>query len=272
MIPQSRDDPTPEEVASFFMRHFVPIQFTFSHINSESSIEYATKAFSAFVISVNNIWFLITAGHCIGKVDKCLRAGWLIENCLLLDGFGSEAKHHDAPHFDYLKEAHTYQDDRDLGLDYGVIVLREYYVNLLRANGVVALDETAWLDKPESPKAYFLMGLPDELQEMSVKLSKIQPMLIELEQTLEPPDLLVKEFDRFYANIVSKESPESISGMSGGPILAIQEKSDGNLEYRLVAIQSSWIKDTRVIAACYVRDIALHLDWLMKNPPWETSS
>ncbi len=255
-----QEDSSPNQMVSFFMKHVVPIHFTFQK-DSDTASEKVGKVYSAFVLSVNEVWFLVTAGHCLRDIEGYLHTGWEIKTCLLLDGLSSEAKDGNALVFDYMSGAPSPIRDETKGLDYGIILLRPYYVHLLKANGIVAFDENAWLTPPSKADSYFMLGLPDEFQDVSSNQGRIQPALIKLEPTI-PPKALIKQLDRFYAHIVNPEEPKSIVGMSGAPIIAINESGD----YWLVAVQSTWLSSTRTIAGCRTRGLCLALDALMKKP------
>ena len=41
----------------------------------------------------------------------------------------------------------------------------------------------------------------------------------------------------------------SIKGMSGGPVVSIERGSDGELRYYLVAVQSAWLPESRIVRA-----------------------
>lgn len=59
---------TDPKVARLLNKHFVPLHFHFSKdgINKHPVI-------SAFVISISNEWFLVTAAHCLADVEKTLK-------------------------------------------------------------------------------------------------------------------------------------------------------------------------------------------------------
>jgi hypothetical protein len=60
------------------------------------------------------------------------------------------------------------------------------------------------------------------------------------------------KFPQFIGRI-NAEISFSIEGMSGGPIFGLTEKSDGTDEYTVVALQSRWIQDRRIILGCPLR-------------------
>jgi hypothetical protein len=84
-------------------------------------------------------------------------------------------------------------------------------------------------------------------------------MVLALAEELNPPEVLLKPFPRFYAKILTPEnSPDwqamgrDIRGMSGGPIIGVL-RDDFGLRYWVIGIQSGWVDTRRVIAASYLQ-------------------
>ena len=57
--------PTDAEIVGYFHRHVVALVFTFQKGSEKQSF-----AVTAFVLSVLDHWFLITAGHCIDLIEE----------------------------------------------------------------------------------------------------------------------------------------------------------------------------------------------------------
>jgi hypothetical protein len=51
---------------------------------------------------------------------------------------------------------------------------------------------------------------------------------------------------------VSSAKAPNIKGMSGGPILGLRGTPDGGLRYWVVALQSRWFEQSRIILGCPV--------------------
>jgi len=73
--------PLSDELVRYFCRHLVPIYF---HCQNK---KYTQKFIvTAFVLSVGESWFLVTAGHCISAIEKLIgELNCEIKKCLLLD-------------------------------------------------------------------------------------------------------------------------------------------------------------------------------------------
>jgi hypothetical protein len=46
-----------------------------------------------------------------------------------------------------------------------------------------------------------------------------------------------------------------INGMSGGPIFGFKRGEDGRMRYWVIALQSGWFPDKRIIFACRIRQL-----------------
>ena len=62
-----------DEIAGYFNRHCAPL---YMHIKKgEEEHHYV---FSAFVISIDDEWFLVTAGHCFHEINEATDADYSI--------------------------------------------------------------------------------------------------------------------------------------------------------------------------------------------------
>ena len=64
--------PPKDEVVGFFNQHMVPIFFTFKKEEKRHS-----GIITAFVLSILDEWFLVTAGHCIEQIEDNVKKIWL---------------------------------------------------------------------------------------------------------------------------------------------------------------------------------------------------
>ena len=65
---------TESDFLAFFHPHLVPIVFVF-----QKGAVTASYVVTAFVLSVQEQWFLVIAGHCLQKVDNCKAEGFSIQ-------------------------------------------------------------------------------------------------------------------------------------------------------------------------------------------------
>ena len=233
---------------------------------------------STFVISVRDVWFLITAGHVLRDVERRLKDGRQIVKARLVDGFATnETLPPIVFPFSDTPEWHVFSG----GLDYALFPLRPLYALQLMEGGVVPLNEESWTDAPEEPDAYYLLGFPDQATDVSVNsrsdggvvnVSTGTPLLPVVRVT-DPPDTMKLAAERFYAKVPvvagsgdgRDTSLTDISGMSGGPVFAVAHEGKETLRYWVVAVQSSWLEDSRVLAACPIEPLVNGISRCMRQ-------
>jgi len=234
--------------------------------NKQSDFAPDTFTVSTFVVSIKNIWFLVTAGHILKDLQSRLDNGRRISKSRLfvLHGLISHPPSFKSIPFN-LEDTprwYIYED----GLDYAVIPLRPAFVNPLIADGIIALNENHWKDYPEKNGEYFLLGFPAQAQDISIISSGekgnvnyvIECPLLPVFPVSDPPEVLKRQNERFYAKVPITKGINNdpnfeltdIDGMSGGPLFVIKWTDDNKIEYWLVAVQSGWHKPTRILAAC----------------------
>lgn len=235
-----------DEIVKYFNRHVVPVFFTLQK-------EQDTQNFvlTAFVLSISDQWFLITAGHCIRCIENLVKDhGYEIARCLLIDSLGSGAVHRELIPFGYQESQPTYLSD-GYGFDYGVMVLSPYYKQLLEANKVEALSERVWKEQPAKVDFHLLLGIPAEFVQVDLECLRLVPTLRPVTALDQRPEGFADvEATLFYGRIALGEDVHSIEGMSGGPVFAFHQNEQGELRYWLIALQSSWLPKSRFVAAC----------------------
>lgn len=274
MTTNSDIDELPSGFLYAFSRHIVSLSWLDASIDTDGPTDdpddYDPKAFSisAFVISVRDIWFLVTAGHILRDLDSRLKAGRRIVKSRLIDGFASQESFPPIPFM--LGDALQWYVFEN-GLDYALIPLPPTFARQLIAGGVSALTEPAWTDMADSLDGYFLLGFPDQGADITVtsnrakgnvKVSLGMPLL-PIQRVDDPPDVLKCDTERFYArvpitagNVDGKSiTLTDIDGMSGGPIFAVKRTDTDRFRYWLVAVQSGWAPKSRVLAACPIQPL-----------------
>jgi hypothetical protein len=232
-----------ELLMSLFQRHFVALRVRVTKGN-----EVMWETYSAFVMEVAGDWYLVTAGHCIDKVEKMRGLGYSV-SAEIFDGLARSSKFNTRIPFDYESSMPISLDE--FGADFGVMRISFLYRKQLEANGIMPLDERVWKLRPQKyePIAFLLLGIPHELTIEQGKVITYYPSIHSLKPLPVRPDFIPEpKVPTFYGTIDLGEDLQSIVGMSGGPIFSIQE-SNGQIRYWLHALQSSWYRKERIVTA-----------------------
>lgn len=235
----------------FFARHFVAITVTY-RVNAEGEIgPVRFAAYSGTLMFVLNTCCILTAGHVVEDIDEQL-ANPEIEILAfhLADTFGNGAVTERPIPFDFRSAARFAINDDELALDFGVIALHPHYVKLLSLHGMVALDEKNWAHQHKVAMSHhFVIGLPAEL--VSTTLDEAGSARVEMKivplREVGHAELSGPKYPRFCGKIIGDMSFESMRGMSGGPIIGLNQDAS---TYWIVAIQSSWSKESRLAFGC----------------------
>jgi hypothetical protein len=177
----------------------------------------------------------------------------------LIDTWSFGAISRDPIPFDLIGAPKIYLDNDADGLDFGFISIHPYYRRLLEANQVVVLDEQHWQHLHEATfTSYGVLGIPREWVRAQVRstfsetciTSTAAPVFFPVAWVDDPPaELLNTTCPRFIGRLPDLIPLESIDGMSGGPIFGFRQEN-GSLRYWIVAIQSSWRKNEKIICGC----------------------
>jgi len=197
-------------------------------------------------------------------LPKCHRV-----ECSLFDAWHKSASRDPIP-FALLEAKHFVVDDED-GLDLGLVHLEPMHQRMLRENGIQAFEEKARRNPPRDMLRYAVIGFPDQFIERRATSSgfvqlSVSPTLVYLEGVAPPPEM-AKPFPRFYGKLPDRlynqhtgASLDGMKGFSGGPILGFKMNSEGQMKYFLVAVQSAWRPDLRVVVGPLMSVVAAELD------------
>ncbi|MFO0875179.1 MAG: hypothetical protein U0575_14580 [Phycisphaerales bacterium] len=217
---------------------------------------------SAFVVSVRGMWFLVTAGHVLDGRASRIAAGRRIASTLLFDACAGNS--FPGILID-LEGCPALRHDNNHGWDYGIVLLRPYYAQLLAAGGIKPVSERAWSNQPSDVFARVMLGVPGELRRPVIvkqgSQTKAQSssawVLFGLQPARHIPECFGEDRDiRIYGVVAPGEVVEDgvgtpitdIRGTSGGPIFDLHRDAEGRAVYSLVGVQSSWHKPTGTIS------------------------
>lgn len=246
--------PTEQDAASFLRwmcRYLVAMQVRYDVHNSDGSIKPVVILFSGFVLRLHGCSFWVTAGHCIKKLERELMdsPGVHIHHIHLMDYFGTDAVHQHMIAFPY-ERGDAKWFFREKVYDFVLVPLRHLYCMNLATNGVQVVERHMWFERtPRNYIAYKMVGLPANRirpNEISGNMN-VEPFVVPVEP-LEPNELEEPPEDGwFIGRLPTDPRLEDIEGMSGGPIYGFWKDENGVTHYAIIALQSSWNKDTRVI-------------------------
>lgn len=246
----------------YLSRHLVVLCGTYQIGESNPPVE-KHFTYSGCIVSVNDSFFILTAGHAIKNFTEATKCdSFRLTSCVLADYFGIDAKHAQSYPYNIDACAKLVQFDEVSGLDFALLEIDDILKRNLEANGILPFP--LWVDGP-SPVVnidqYGLLGFPDDRTDLiATPLSRkteigVRPVYLVI-QRLE--DDTQKVCPRFAANLLaSAEEIRSIVGTSGGPIIGLSMQDDGTSRYYLIAIQSTWDRNSRKIYATLMSAIQI---------------
>ena len=182
------------------------------------------------------------------------------EVCIISSGFADyfeDASHQHIVPFTYEPDG-FYIDRGDIGLDLPVPI--EPTRRAFEANGVVAVSRVNRVRQSSVTfSIYHMLGFPSQpVQNSTVAASDgsigafMQPVMVRIDR-LDPNDVSGSPATTwFVGRIVPEATIPNIEGMSGGPIYGFRQGTDGRWYYHVVALQSRWRPESRIIFGCSV--------------------
>jgi hypothetical protein len=237
--------------------------------------KHQTVLYSGFLFEFENtlIWF--TAGHVTDQINKILsdnppknlKGRWIDwENIPGADSIPVN-----------FKEFHPFSG-WDYGRDLGMYILGPLETEIMKKNKHSICFHMEHVTNLQNfqPEGYYLLGFPENLREQT-RINQIQVysstlVCLPIEKIPFSTDLLFEEPDpnAFHGKIIFfPDSPNSqfmVPGMSGGPVIGIKRNPLKGIDYRLYAIQSKWLSESRLIRA---EPILEPIEWIAKI--WNSS-
>jgi hypothetical protein len=256
---------TAQDALRFFCQHLVGLSMKYTLPDGMREM----RAYSGFLLEVRGVWFYATAGHSLVNLFQALpRCANVTTH--LHDAWGTNAVQSSIP-FPLVDSWHVEVDEDESGLDVGLVVVEAIIRRNLEANGIRAFNEKAWRDPPLDMEAHKLLGIPDQLTTKRIDHDQdivlgVRPTLLSLTQVPAPPEM-EKSTPSFYGKLADRIADsetggtlDELSGLSGGPILGFRRNSEGQLKYWLVAVQSAWRRDLRVVRGPLMSELARQVD------------
>ncbi len=268
-----------QELVRFFCRHLVSLSGWYQIMNSDGvpSGEDKFFSYSGFIISIQGVWNFVTAGHILEDLEQKISSKNIkVREVMLVDKFGPNAVSQYSIPFDYTHAPKLFMNDEEEGLDFGLVILRPNYCDLLKANSIVPVLEENWKSIPdEFANNYVMLGLPQQfIQTMAIRdngskrmAASVAPAAVGIKRLYQIPEgVSATKFPRFIGKLAdSGYVLEDIDGMSGGPIIGFSQDWH---RYWIIAIQSSWLRQRRINFGCLVSVFANLVDeWLKTSKP-----
>jgi len=214
---------------------------------------------SGFLIAFRDSTWLITAGHFAHDLKELYERNKLVR-LMLCDAWSGTDGHGQAvpfPH-DWMRDWVIVGQDGDY--DVAMLKLPGNTVSLLEKGHITVAAEDEWRNPPKVFDSYELVGSPGEIiddnerqflgpQGQDVRhlatTVEIKRGVFKLEKIPTPANIVHPSFERFYAralNVPEAIKLDDIGGVSGGPILGIINKPNGERAYHTIAVQSAWLK------------------------------
>lgn len=264
------DVETTDNEAAFFKfmsRHLVALVSDYESYNEDGSLLKAgIGVASGFVIELHDQWYWVTAGHCLKRMDKAIKKGFLkiLSGCFM-DGFWIDAKFTKEffPPFAYTQGRGIAVDDMTIGLDFGMILLDDWIKQCFEKNGVVPVTRSNWIKQPTERMQHFrLLGIPenevgDPIIDGAMRTVNLSPVMVYVHQRDLATIPGAQSADCFAGQIHKDAKLETVHGMSGGPIYGFSQNAKGEWGYHVVALQSRQPPDDKsIIFGCSVEKFA----------------
>lgn len=222
---------------SFLSRHNVGLLFK----NERGQLQ---KIATAFLYEVDGQAMLITAGH----VFRDMHPDYAVE---LIDYAGPNPRVFATTPMRFGPDSVFINDNE--ASDFAVIRLSDFFKASLTANGVVPLTIAQIEANRDRAFDTFCMagftGSDDAALNRFIKARAIKATVCEdLPSSIDAPP------EGWFIGRIVVDS--SIRGMSGGPIFGFSRDVDGHISYKVVAIQSGWFPEAKIITGFRLFDLA----------------
>lgn len=234
-------------------KHLVVLSFVVQRFKEGKPTKLDGFHLSGWIINLHDHIFWATASHSLKLIDKEIEKGNMeIDSVRFVDCFGAEAKDDTSIPFHYEPGCGIFREGDEPGYDAALIPVDYLTMRGFLYNKVKAVGRANWIHQTGMQfDHYKMLGIPAHLTQFSVSKrgeisTGIRPVMIAIDAvdraTIKnpPPE------DWFVGRIHEDVEIESIEGMSGGPIYGFR-KTDENWFYHVVALQSRWREEERII-------------------------
>jgi hypothetical protein len=240
-------------------RHLVSLEVI---IKTERGFQRAL--YSGFLYEHRGFLFWITAGHCLDEIGEIRQHPKVEVVVARWHDKGSNIKAADAVPITLSSLGFVTAGAH--GYDVGAVLPSLNAQMLFRAGGrAIPFTPESWIGANATQRqGYYILGYPDEARDdirvetddahflnfMAKAVSLATALDLPPDHFTEPPEFWGKT-DSLYGRIELTDEHgievlEKIEGMSGGPVVSV-DREQGGVRYRLVGIQSSWLRQSRIV-------------------------
>ena len=157
-------------------------------------------------------------------------------------------------------------------IDFGLVSLLTLHKQQMEANHIQPITERDWMGIQNvefDDNKHFMLGFTERFTRYEQSLNpayieaSIQPMVIPITKLDPPPEEFKTTYPRFVGKLNDDFPFDDIKGMSGGPIFGFGKKEQDR--YWIVAVQSSWLPDERIIFGCPIQVIAAPIEAFLRS-------
>ena len=267
-----------EDMARWFRKHLLGLW-----IRGKVQGDVGHEFYTGFLLDYKDVLLWITAGHVIDRINGILsnqnvdtfQIRW-VDQC-------------DTPGADSIPIGRTLYcySATELNIDFGAIRIQGLEADNIRAcDENKPLTEGVWMGPDRAhPEGYYVLGYPKEgfetregvdpsgrewgVAEAKLACLPVERVEYEDRHRLRGSAQWWNKTDSFFGQIrpftdVAIKQPEDIKWMSGAPVFSV-EREPGGIRYRLVGIQSSWVKSVRQIRAEPIHGIVSLIDDFLRQ-------
>ena len=165
-----------KEAFTFYASHLVALAMLAQPIkpNGSPNGEATCYFYPGFVMVIRRRWYLATAGHILADIEKKIsKRQAVVQDCRLLDWFGSGAESKLPIPFDFPAAYKLIRFDKSNGLDFALLEINANQQQLLKANGVRPISKKDWKSQDHLHFVeHFMLGLPTDSIERSNTYSR----------------------------------------------------------------------------------------------------
>ena len=262
------------DLRKFLCRHLIGIGWYEGYVNANGEFTKEPTFYGAsgfllqFYEDLPDSLCLITAGHVFTDYqERKTKDNYKAKDCNLFDQWGPNSTCFKPIPFNIFESDVLSVCDEANGRDFALVPL-PYLFRQLFSQTTTPFTRNDWIYQNTIDfDWYAMLGLPNEEAEQRTGNQKNRkmittfqnPELLYLEPCALPEDIPSASNPQFVGRITN-QSLESIQGMSGGPIFGFKSIPGGQQKYWPVAIQSRWLRQSRIVVGTMIRIFALEVE------------